>query len=245
MLFLHGSQGLPRPLPFLEALCSTFHVIAPEHPGFGLSDRPRWLASIRDLSLFYLDLLEARDLRGVHVVGQAIGGWVALEAAICSTERIASLVVVGAPGIRAGSVRPIDVFSMSETEILGRLFHSKEITIKLAAQLQTEEPSCTSLSDKNKRTLARLARRPFFHSPHLRKWLHRVRIPTLILWGAEDRAVPREIGEAYHSLIPNSKMMLLEGCGHLPHIERPDEYVDALIKFIDEGILPQAQRVAP
>lgn len=233
LLFLHGSQGIPKPPAVLEELCRSFRVIAPEHPGFGRSDAPGWLANIHDVAYFYLDLLAQFDLRHVHVVGQALGGWIAVEAAVRSAERLASLTIAGAPGLRLPRVAPVDVFAKSDAELLPYLFHRRELAATALAALCAADADQRKLQDKNRRTLARLARRPFFHDPHLHKWLHRITLPTLVLWGAQDRAVPIDIGRAYHAAIPASRMVSLDACGHLPHVEQPAAYLDALTGFID------------
>ena len=77
LLFLHGASGGGIWHPFLDRLAEGFDVIAPEHPGYGLSATPDWLDNIGDLAYFYLDFLKALELRGVHLVGLSIGGWIA------------------------------------------------------------------------------------------------------------------------------------------------------------------------
>src|SRR5690348_6678490 len=69
LLFLHGVQGLPAEVAALERLAQRFDVLAPDHPGFGRSDAPDWLDDVADLAFFYLDLLDALDLKDVHLVG--------------------------------------------------------------------------------------------------------------------------------------------------------------------------------
>ena len=85
-------------------------MIAPEHPGFGESDTPDWLDTIEDLAYFYLDLLEQLKLSGVHLVGLSLGGWIAAELAVRSTQRLASLTLAGAAGLRCPGVEQIDPF---------------------------------------------------------------------------------------------------------------------------------------
>jgi pimeloyl-ACP methyl ester carboxylesterase len=107
LLFLHGASGGGRWLPFMARLARRFDVIAPEHPGFGQSADPPWLDAIGDLAYFYLDLLRALDLRGVHLVGTSMGGWIAAELAVRSTEHLKTLTLVCAVGVLAEG-RPIE-----------------------------------------------------------------------------------------------------------------------------------------
>ena len=104
LLFLHGAGGAGIWLPCMARLAQKFDVIAPEHPGFGASDTPDWLDTIADLANFYLDFLDQLDLRGVHLVGSSLGGWIAAELAVRNTSRLASLTLVGAAGIHVNGV---------------------------------------------------------------------------------------------------------------------------------------------
>jgi len=83
----------------MAELAKRFDVIVPEHPGFGASDTPAWLDTVGDLANFYLDFLDALDLRGVHLVGSSLGGWIAADLAVRNASRLASLTLIGAAGI--------------------------------------------------------------------------------------------------------------------------------------------------
>src|SRR5512146_1288765 len=77
VLFLHGAGGWPAWLPFFERLAQRYELLVPEHPGFGASDDPKWLRSVPDLAMYYLDLLDAAYASPVHVIGHSLGGWTA------------------------------------------------------------------------------------------------------------------------------------------------------------------------
>ena len=100
LLFLHGAGGRTWS-PLHDRLAERFEVIAPEHPGFGRCELPEWMASMADLALYYLDFLEALDLRGVHLAGHSLGGWLAGEIAIRNTSRLASVSLLAPAGIAA------------------------------------------------------------------------------------------------------------------------------------------------
>ena len=85
---------------------------------------------------------------------------------------------------------------------------------------------------KNRTITARLAWQPRNHDPHLRKWLHRIKLPTLVVWGAHDRLLPSEYAFAYQQLIPGAKAVILPECGHLPHVEKGDAFAAELAAFI-------------
>jgi len=97
LLFLHGAGGAGVWLPFMSALSECYDVIVPDHPGFGRSDTPEWLDQLSDLAYFHLDLIETLKLDGVHLVGHSLGGWIAAELAVRSTQRLSALTLIAQP----------------------------------------------------------------------------------------------------------------------------------------------------
>ncbi|MCS5599620.1 MAG: alpha/beta hydrolase, partial [Rhodospirillales bacterium] len=73
------------------------------------------------------------------------------------------------------------------------------------------------------------------YNPDLAKWLHRIDIPTLILWGDQDKIFPAEYATAFKELIPHAQIEILNQCGHVPHMDRPDEFYPRLKSFLSEG----------
>jgi pimeloyl-ACP methyl ester carboxylesterase len=78
----------------------------------------------------------------------------------------------------------------------------------------------------------RLTWKPYMHDPALPYLLDRVTLPSLILWGREDAIVPPSAGESYHSAIRNSRLVLLDDCGHHPEIEQADQFVRLVQEFL-------------
>jgi pimeloyl-ACP methyl ester carboxylesterase len=230
LLFLHGGGGIGIWLPSMARLAKTFDVIAPEHPGFGASDTPDWLDNIADLANFYLDFLDQLDLRGVHLVGSSLGGWVAAELAVRNASRLASLTLIGSAGIHVKDVEQVDTFLSSEEQRIRDLFYDQELAEAVVAS--SERPEMEDAALKNRTTTARLSWQPRSHDPHLRKWLHRIKVPTLLVWGANDRLFPQDYAFVYQRLIPNAKAVVLPECGHLPHVEKGDEFAAELESFI-------------
>ena len=231
LVFLHGAGGHTGWMPFLEELSARFAVFAPEHPGFGQSDDPPWLDEVADLAYFHLSLLEALGIEGVHLMGTSLGGWVAAEMAVRNTARLASLTLVGAVGILANG-RPIpDIFRMPEDENLRRYYADPERAHRRLADLARADMAVVA---KNRATVTRLAYRPRFHNPALAKWLHRIDVPTLLLWGEADGLVPPAFGEAYETLIPGAQLVVLPNAGHAPFDEQQDAFLAAFHDFVGQ-----------
>jgi pimeloyl-ACP methyl ester carboxylesterase len=230
LLFLHGGGGVGIWLPCMARLAQSFDVIAPEHPGFGASDTPPWLDTIGDLANYYLDFLEQLDLHGVHLVGSSLGGWVAAELAVRNTSRLASLTLIGAAGIHVKDVEQVDTFLSNEEQRIRDLFYDQDLAEAVIAA--SERPELEDAALKNRTTTAKLSWQPRNHDPHLRKWLHRIDVPTLLVWGAQDRLFPMAYAYVYQQLIPGSKAVVLPECGHLPHVEQADAFAAELESFI-------------
>jgi pimeloyl-ACP methyl ester carboxylesterase len=229
LLFLHGASGAAVWLPFMDALSKDFDVIVPEHPGFGKSEDPEWLDGIEDLAFFYLDLIAQMGLGNVHVVGTSLGGWIAAEMAVRDCSAFLSLTLVAPAGISVPGVPRGDMFMWSHEETAKNLFHDPAWAARMPAPANDDE---MMVSLKNRMTTAKLGWSPRMHNPNLRKWLHRITVPTMILWGDDDKLMPPEYGPAYRDLIPNAKLEIIAACGHLPHVEKQKEFTEKTLSFI-------------
>jgi pimeloyl-ACP methyl ester carboxylesterase len=214
----------------MSRLAETFDVIVPEHPGFGESETPPWLDTVADVANFYLDFLEQFDLDGVHLVGQSLGGWVAAELAVRNTSRLASLTLASAAGIHVKDVPQVDTFLSSDEQRVRDLFHDQKLADAVLARVLRPEVEDVAL--KNRMTTAKLVWQPRSHDPHLQKWLHRIDVPTLLIWGEQDRLFPKEYAFAYQRLIPDAKVVIIPDCGHLPEVEKADAFAAELESFI-------------
>jgi pimeloyl-ACP methyl ester carboxylesterase len=229
LVFLHGAGGHTGWMAFLEELSRDRPVVAPEHPGFGQSDDPAWLDEVGDLAYFYLDFLAALELDRVHLVGTSLGGWIAAELAVRDCARLASLTLVGAVGITAGGQPIADIFRMQVDENLRRFYADPVRAERRLGDLAKVDMEAVA---KNRATVTRLAYRPRFYNPNLAKWLHRISVPTLLVWGDRDGLVPPAFGEAYRESIRQARLVVIENAGHAPFDEQKDAFLAALREFL-------------
>ena len=233
LLFLHGGGGASDWAPYMDRLAETFDVIVPSHPGFGRSDTPAWLDRLTDLAYFYLDFIEQLELNDISLAGNSLGGWVATELAVRSCQRLGSLILVSPAGIHVKGVPKGDIFLWNaETRVRNNYFDSSLADVRLAIEPSEED---ADIALKNDFTTAKLAWQPRFYNPDLRKWLHRINVPTAIIWGADDKVFPEPYAHAYHELIPGSKLSVIPQCGHLPHQEKPDEFISSVTAIANGG----------
>ena len=113
LLYLHGTDGLAEWPAILDTLAQRFDVVAPTIR-IGASRCP-WIDDVSDVAYLYLDAIETLGLSGIHVVGQSLGGWIALEMAVRSTQRLRSLTLISA-GIHVKGVPKTDIFMIDPEE---------------------------------------------------------------------------------------------------------------------------------
>ncbi len=228
-VFLHGANGVAQWNPFFEALARRFDLLVPEHPGFGGSDDPKWIRNVPDLGMFYLDFLDALDLKGVHLIGTSLGGWVAAELAARNCTRLASLTLVAPAGVRVKGVPSGDMFMWGPEETARNLFHDPAFAEAMLAAPVSDEQADVML--KNRFAATKYGWQPRWFNPDLEKWLHRIKVPTHIVWGDDDKLMPPQYAEVWRARIPGAQLTRLAACGHLPHVEKTEALVERVNSF--------------
>ncbi len=231
VLFLHPGIGIDARAPVLEALAAKARVIAPSHPGFGASEIAPSMTTVDDLAYFYLDLMDELDLRDAVVVGVGFGAWLAAEIAIKSTARLSHLVMANAIGIKVGGRETrdiVDIFALVEPELNKLAYFDPKTGERDYKNLPEAEVVAAA---RNREALARFAWQPYMHDPKLKGRLHRIRIPTLFLWGTHDRILSEAYGRAYCAAIPGARFEPVEKAGHFPHLEQPKFFAERVFAF--------------
>jgi pimeloyl-ACP methyl ester carboxylesterase len=230
VLFLHGAGGVPGWLPFFDKLSDRFDFLVPDHPSFGKSPTPKWLDEIGDLAYFYLDVIDELKLKDVHVVGHSMGGWLALEIAVRSQQRIKSLSLISSVGVRIKGDPVANLFIMTPEQLMNAIYADPKL---VAAELaRTPTPEEIDRMVTNRTAAARLAWHPRFFNPKLAKWLHRVTVPTQILWGAEDKIVSAAYADEFQRLIPHATKTIFPNAGHVPFAEKLDDVTASVANFV-------------
>jgi pimeloyl-ACP methyl ester carboxylesterase len=153
-------------------------------------------------------------------------------------------VLVDPVGIKLSGREERDIaqfFNTSPEELERRAWHDPQKRPAGNYGLGWQNAIGEAMSDADMVALARnwdalclYAWRPHMYNPQLKHWLHRVAVPSLVLWGASDRIVTPDYGHAYSELIPNARFEAIEAAGHHPELEQPGAFVDRVAGFLDE-----------
>jgi pimeloyl-ACP methyl ester carboxylesterase len=224
LVFLHGPWG-PTWDPFLDELSRTFTVHAPEHPGTspGRPDDAYALDGFWDLVLCYDELLAGLGLSHAAFVGHSFGAMVACEIAAVCPRHVERLVLIDALGFWRDDAPIPNWMLLPHGDLPGQVFRDANSE---AARHMFADPK-----DPDARVMARVglqwamgATGKFLWpipDKGLKKRIHRVTAPTLVVWGNDDRIVPPVYAQEFARRIGGARVETIEQAGHAPHLEQP------------------------
>ena len=241
ILLLHGINPVSPEAPFLDLLAEHGEIVAPSHPGFGKSPLPDDFDTMYDLVHLYREVLDAFPEKAV-VIGFSFGGWIAAEIAVGGHPKLDRLVLVDPVGIKLGGRDERDIahfFNTNPAELARGAWHDPARRPAGTYGLGWQAAIDDGMSDDDMVALARnwdalclYAWRPHMYNPQLRRWLRRIAVPTLVLWGGSDRIVTPAYGRAYAALIPGACFEVIDAAGHHPESEQPRAFVDQIARFL-------------
>jgi pimeloyl-ACP methyl ester carboxylesterase len=235
LVLIHGlgSNALQEWGRLLPALARSYHVYAPDLPGFGRSGRP----SAADYSIpmqveAVRAFMAAAGVRRARVVGISMGGWIVARLAGEHPELVERLVLVGAAGMRPTEDAPIpaDV-----------LFPQDEAGVRrLIAAVRHKPPATPAFVVRDilarKRRDEWIVRRALESMRSGRDWLDgtlgRAEMPVLVIWGRQDALIPVAYAEPLRDQFRNARLELLDGCGHVPMADCPEPFDRVLLAFL-------------
>jgi pimeloyl-ACP methyl ester carboxylesterase len=256
LLLIHGMAGSAATWrQVIPGLTKEFTVVAPDLLGHGSSDKPLGDYSLGAFASTLRDLLVALGHERATVVGQSLGGGVAMQFSYQYPERTERLVLVGSGGL-GREVNPILRFlSLPSSDAVLRLACAKPVRqtiesigsgiarvgLRPAPVVAELWRSYASLADDGaRRAFLRTLRAvvdPRGQAVSAANRLHLAdEVPTLIVWGDADPIIPVEHAHAAHTAIPTSRLEIFEGVGHYPHCEAPERFVEVLTEFIETTV---------
>lgn len=234
LLILHEELGFPGWLKWNTEMAKSRTLLVPLHPGFGRTDKVAWISNVRDLAGFYARYLREQKLAPIDVIGVSFGGWIAAEMAAGDPKLFGKMVLVAPTGIRPPSGELRDMFVTPARGYLDASVLDRQASAEFGALFGGEEtPEQFEAFEDARSEMARLAWQPYMHNPSLPHLLEGVSgLPTLVICGREDAVVPLSANEAYNRAIKDSRLVVLDNCGHRPEIEETSEFLAEIAKFL-------------
>ena len=219
--------------PFLDRLARRFTVLAPLHPGVQGSTGVESLDDLLDLTLAYDELLGALDLPSAHLVGHFFGGMMAAEVAAVFPARAARLVLVSPLGLWRDDAPPADVAILPPEDLEPVLWRDPQSDVaRRWIDLPASEDDNVAAQIESIQRRAAMSKFVWpIPDKGIRKRLHRIAAPTLVLWGDADRANPVVYAEEWQRRIKGAAVRLLPG-GHMAIHEAPEAAVRAIEEFV-------------
>jgi pimeloyl-ACP methyl ester carboxylesterase len=233
LVWLHSFHDRSAWPPVLDSLARHFTVHAPFHPGVQGSEGVEAVDDVVDLALAYDELMGALGLVSAHLAGHFFGAMAAAELASICPARAKKIVLISPLGIWLDGKPVADVVILPPADLRAIMWKDPESAAARAwATLpQTEQENVAAQIEQ----IQRLSAMGKFVWPipdkGLKKRLHRLTAPALLLWGEADRVNPPEYAQEFARLIPGAGTRIVPG-GHMVHLESPDAVADAAATFL-------------
>jgi pimeloyl-ACP methyl ester carboxylesterase len=232
VVLLHGMQTLTAAHRFASLLTAHGSVVAPSCPGFGNSPRPKDFDSVYDLIHLQRAILDALPGERITLAGLSFGGWLAAELAAQGHPRLAGVVLVDAVGIKISDRETadiLDVFNRSPAEVRRAEWHDPD---RYAPDFDAMEDAEIVRYARDRDALCLYAWHPYMYNPQLPRWLGRIGVPSMVVWGDNDGIVTPDYGRAFARMIPGARFETIANCGHHPEIEQPDKLAALIGSFM-------------
>jgi pimeloyl-ACP methyl ester carboxylesterase len=241
VVFFHGAFGLQWDA-FLDGLAQTHTVYAPEHPGTtpGAPDSIKPIDTLWDLVLYYYELLDELGLDSPAVVGHSFGGMVAAEVAATNPRRVSKLVLIDPVGLWRDDT-PVTNWMMTAQDKLASMLYAdtnNPIAQMMSAASKASPEQRQAMMDLQIQMMWSLACTGKFVWPipdkGLKKRIHRISAPTLIVWGKQDGIVPPIYAQEFADRIDGARVEMIDGAAHLPQVEQTEKVAKIVGQFLGQ-----------
>lgn len=227
LLLLHGLFGaLSNWEHVVGEFSKDFRVIIPLMPIYSM---PRRSASVEGLAEFIEEFVELMELKNLTLLGNSLGGHVALVYTLKFQENVKGLVLTGSSGLFENSMGGSFPKRGNKKYIKERVEYTfydpktaSDDLISEVFEITSSIPKCLNIV-----AIAKAAQRH-----NLANELHKIKVPTLLIWGLNDTITPPMVAHEFHRLIPNSELAFIDKCCHAPMMERPERFMKILSKFL-------------
>jgi 2-hydroxy-6-oxonona-2,4-dienedioate hydrolase len=238
IVLLHGLGGMAdRWLPLFPFLSKKYKIIAPDIIGYGKSDKPQVDYTIEFFTQFILEFLDTLSLQSIFMIGNSLGGQIAAECAATQSQLIKKTVLVTPSGIMKKSTPALDAY------ITAALYPTHE-SVKSAYEMmmgknkqvreETIDNFISSMSRPNAKMVFISTLLGMKNAPTLTEKLQLIKIPTMLVWGTEDKLIPFEYAKQFAASMKNCYFVEMKNCGHTPFEEEPEKFSKLILDFLSK-----------
>jgi pimeloyl-ACP methyl ester carboxylesterase len=239
VVLLHGLGSRKEDwLPVLEPMAQKYRLLVPDQIGFGRSDKPLLDYSIQTYVDFLNEFLRQLKVEKASLVGESLGGWIA---ALYTAEisggahliPVEKLVLVDAAGLKQDAPIPnLNPSSLQDMRVMMEavFYDTSWMNDDALRKMFTDK-----LAAKDGYTVRSILANPAIGTQRLDERLGSIKVPTLVAWGKQDKLLPIVSGERYAAGIAGAKLVSFDKCGHVPPIEKTEEFLAAVTGFLGGG----------
>ena len=239
VVLLHGLGSRKEDwLPVLEPMAQKFRLLVPDQIGFGRSDKPLLDYGIQTYVDFLNEFLWQLKVEKASLVGESLGGWIAglYVAEIGGGAHlipVEKLVLVDAAGLKQD--KPIPDLNPSSLAAMRGLMEAVFYDTSWLNEDALRKIFTDKLAAHDGYTVRSLLGNPALGTERLDDRLASIKVPTLVAWGKQDKLLPIGAGERYAAGIAGAKLVSFEKCGHVPAIEKTEEFLAVVTGFLGGG----------
>ena len=225
-------------LPVLEPLAQKYRLLVPDQIGFGKSEKPLLDYTVQTYVDFLNEFLRQLKVEKVNLVGESLGGWISALYAVelgdgAHLTPVEKLVLVDAAGLKQDAAIPnLNPSSLATMRgVMESVFYDTSwLNDDALRKIFTDK-----LSVHDSYTVHSFLGNPAIAAERVDDRLAKIKTPTLVVWGKQDKLIPMAMGERYASGIAGAKLVSFDKCGHVPPIEKTEEFVAAVTAFLGGG----------
>jgi pimeloyl-ACP methyl ester carboxylesterase len=239
VVLLHGLGSRKEDwLPVLEPMAQKYRLLVPDQIGFGKSDKPLLDYSIQTYVDFLNEFLRQLKVEKASLVGESLGGWiaglyVAQMGAGAHLTPVEKLVLVDAAGLKQD--KPIPDLNPSSLAAMRGMMEAVFYDTSWLNDDALRKIFTDKLATKDSYTVRSILSNPALAAERMDERLANIKVPTLVTWGKQDKLLPIGAGERYAAGIAGAKLVSFEKCGHVPPMEKTEEFLTAVTGFLGEG----------
>ncbi len=240
LVLIHGlGASAERWLGVIPYLTPKYRLIIPDLLGFGNSEKPSVDYTIEFLSNFVFKLLDSLGIAKTSLVGSSLGGQIVAECASAQKDTIEKIVLVSPSGMMKRTTPALDAYMLAALyptldnayTAFGMMVEKGEVQQKLVDDFVTR----MTLPNAKLAFLSTVL--GIRNSANFEDKLQKIKSPTLIVWGKQDKMIPVEYASPFMSAIKDSKFAEMSECGHVPHVEQPKKFSEIVTSFLDHELV--------